>query len=67
MIEITKDYINYGKDVDRHYKKCKGTGVVKRIFNESKILMYLFVAFTIFAVANITLIYNFFKILSKLN
>ena len=67
MIEITKDSINYGKDVDKYYKKRKGIEVLKGFSNESKILMYLFGAFFIFAIANLTLIYNFFKIMSKLN
>lgn len=67
MIEITKESINYGENVDNHYKKNTKSGFAKKIFGESKILMYLFGAFFIFAIANITLIYNFFKILSKLN
>lgn len=66
MIEITKDNVNYGDTVDKHYRKHAKTGIIKKIFDESKILMYLFGAFFIFAIANITLIYNFFKILVKL-
>lgn len=66
MIEITKDYINYGENVDKLYKKRTKSGFSKKVFNESKILMYLFGAFFIFAIANITLIYNFFRILIKI-
>ena len=61
MIEITGNNINYGNTVDKHYKKAKETGFIK-----SKTLMYLFGAFFIFAVANATLIYSFFRILIKL-
>ena len=63
MIEITNNGVNYGKDVDKYYKKHKGTRVFKGLSNVSKILMYLFGAFFIFAVANVTLIYSFFRIL----
>ncbi|MGN1300929.1 MAG: hypothetical protein ACI4U9_00085 [Clostridia bacterium] len=66
MVEITKDGINYGNIVDKQYKKRAKSGFIKRIFDESKILMYLLGAFFIFAVANLTLIYSFFKILAKL-
>ena len=66
MIEITKEGINYGNIVDKQYKKRVKSGFMKRIFNESRILMYLLGAFFIFAVANLTLIYSFFKILAKL-
>ena len=66
MIEITKDSINYGEYVDNHYKIRPRSGVKKNIFNENKTLTYLFVAFFIFAIANLTLIYNFFRILNKL-
>lgn len=66
MVEITKDGIDYGKVVDKQYKKHEKSGCIKRIFDESKILMYLLGAFFIFAVANATLIYSFFKILAKL-
>ena len=66
MVEITKDGLNYVKIVDNHYKKRAKSGFIKRIFDESKILMYLLGAFFIFAVANATLIYSFFKILVKL-
>lgn len=67
MIEITKDSINYGEYVDKHHKNKTKSGFTKKIFNESKTLMYLFGAFFIFAIANATLIYNFFRILTKLN
>lgn len=66
MVEIIKDGINYGNAVDKQYKKHAKSGFIKRIFDESKILMYLFMAFFIFVVANATLIYSFFKILAKL-
>ena len=66
MVEITKDGLNYGKIVDKHYKKRAKSGFIKRIFDESKILMYLLGAFFIFTIANATLIYSFFKILVKL-
>ena len=67
MIEITKDNINCGSTVDKYYKKREKTGFIKKISTESKTLMYLLGAFLIFAIANLTLIYNFFRILSKLN
>ena len=62
MVEIARENINYGNSVDKYYKKREETGFIK-----SKTLMYLFGAFFIFAVANATLIYNFFRILEKLN
>ena len=37
----------------------------KKILNENKTLTYLFGAFLIFAITNLTLIYNFFKILGN--
>jgi len=67
MIEITKDSINYGEYVDNHYPKHAKSGIVKKIFNKNKTLMYLFGAFLIFAIANATLIYNFFRLLSKIS
>ena len=67
MIEITKDSINYGEYVDNHYPKHARSGIAKKIFNKNKTLMYLFGAFLIFAIANLTLIYKFFRILSDLN
>jgi len=65
MFEITKDNLNYGRNVDKCYKKTKKS-VINGITTESKTLMYLFGAFFIFAIANLTLIYNFFKLLSKI-
>lgn len=67
MIEITKEAINYGENVDNHYQKRKKSGFIKNILSEDKIVSYLFGAFAIFAIANATLIYSFFKILNKLN
>ena len=67
MIEITKDSINYGEYVDNHYPKHAKSGIVKKIFNKNKTLTYLFGAFFIFTIANAMLIYNFFRLLSKLN
>ncbi len=67
MIEITRDSVNYGEYVDNHYKKNTKSGFTKKIFNENKTLMYLFVAFFIFAIANLMLIYNFFRLLSKIS
>lgn len=66
MIEITKENIDNAKFVDKEFIKPKKETFVKRIFNESKFLMYIFLAFIIFAIANATLIYSFFKLLSKL-
>ena len=66
MIEITKDSLNYANNVDKYYKKTAKSAFAKGIFGDSKTLMYLFGAFFIFAVANLMLIYNFFKILVKL-
>lgn len=66
MMEITKDGIAYENNVDKQYKKQTKSGFIKRIFDESRILMYLLGAFLIFAIANATLIYSFFKILVNL-
>ena len=66
MIEITKENINIGNFVDKEYKKTPKIGFIKKILGESKFLMYLFVAAAIFTMANITLIYSFYKILIKL-
>ena len=65
MIEITKDNLNYGRNVDKCYKNFKKSAN-KGVATESKTLIYLFGTFFIFAVANATLIYNFFKILNNL-
>lgn len=66
MIEITKEGIGYGNNVDRHYKKHEKIGFIKKVSTESKTLMYLLGAFFIFAIANATLIYSFFKLLNNL-
>ncbi len=66
MIEITKDNLGCANNVDKYYTKHKKSVFIKEILGESKILMYLLGAFLIFAVANATLIYSFFKILIKL-
>lgn len=67
MIEITKDSINYGEYVDNHYPQYTKSGFVKKIFNKNKTLTYLFGAFFIFTILNLMLIYNFFKLLSKIS
>lgn len=66
MMEITKEYLNYGRNVDKHYQKIQKSAFTKGVFEDSKTLMYLFGAFFILAIANSILIYNFFKILVKL-
>ena len=66
MIGITKESINFGNFVDKKYKKTPKTGFIKKMFSENKFLMYLFGAATIFTIANITLIYSFYKILIKI-
>lgn len=66
MIEITKENMNSAKIVDKGYAKSSKTAFIKNILNESKFLMYFLGAFAIFAIANATLIYSFFKILAKL-
>lgn len=66
MIEITKENMANANFVDKEFIKPKKEAFIKRIFNESKFLMYIFLAFIIFAIANATLIYSFFKLLSKL-
>lgn len=59
--------ISYVDNVDKHHKKQTKKEFAKKFWGESKILMYFLGAFFIFTVANITLIYNFFIILNKLN
>ena len=66
MIEITKDSINYGEYVDKHYPKHDKSAITKKKFNKNKTLTYLFGAFLIFAIVNLTLIYIFFTILGKM-
>lgn len=66
MIEITKENLNYGETVDKHYPKHLKTEFKKSSWIGSKTILYLMGAFTIFAIANATLIYNFFKILGNL-
>ena len=65
MFEITKDNLIYGRNVDKCYKNLKKSAN-KGVTTENKTLKYLFGAFFIFAIANLTLIYNFFKILNNL-
>lgn len=66
MIEITKENMDSAKFVDKGCAKSRKNVFIKNLFNESKILMYLFGAFAIFIIANVTLIYSFFKLLAKL-
>ena len=66
MVEITKENINDANYVDKYRGKIKRQSFIKRILNENKALMYMLAAFFIFSIANITLIYSFFKILQKL-
>lgn len=66
MIEITKENFNCEETVDKYQPKHLKTGLESSSWLESKTILYLIGAFAIFAIANITLIYNFFKILRKL-
>ena len=67
MIEITKDSINYGEYVDKYYPKHAKNGIANKRLNQNKTLKYLFGAFFIFTIINLTLIYNFFRLLSKIS
>ena len=66
MIEITKENLNNAKLADKHWEKPEKRGFLKKLSKDSKIIMYLTGAVAIFTVANITLIYSFYKILMKL-
>lgn len=66
MIEITKENLNYRETVDKHYPKHLKTEFKKSSWIGNKTILCLIGAFTIFAIANTTLIYNFFKILGNL-
>lgn len=66
MIEITKENFNCEETVDKYQPKRINTGNKKLISTEGKTILYLIGAFLIFAIANTTLIYNFFRILQKL-
>ena len=66
MVEITKENINSANFVDKQWSNPKKNGIIKKLSKEAKIVMYLFGAVAIFTIANITLIYSFYKILIKL-
>lgn len=66
MIEITNEKFNCEETVDKHQPKHIKTGFKSLFWLESKTILYLIGAFLIFAIANIVLIYNFFRILEKL-
>ena len=66
MIEITNENFNCEETVDKYQPKHLKTGFKSPFWIESKTILYLIGAFAIFAIANITLIYNFFRILEKL-
>lgn len=66
MIEITKDSINSSNFVDKEWKNPRKFGFKNKFSTNSKIVMYLFGAAAFFTIANITLIYSFYKILMKL-
>lgn len=66
MIEITKENINEGSFVDKHWENPKKIGLKNKLSTNSKIIMYLLGAFLTLSIANATLIYSFYKILIKL-
>ena len=66
MIEITKENIDNANVLDKHWEKPKKKRFFKRNSGISKTIMYLTVAVIIFTIANLTLIYSFYKILMKL-
>ena len=66
MVEITKENINNAILKDKQWRNPKKSGFIKRISTGAKIIMYLFGAVAIFTIANLTLVYSFYKILIKL-
>ena len=66
MVEITKENIDGAVLKDKQWSTPKKKGFIKKLSKEVKIVMYLFGAVAIFTIANITLIYSFYKILIKL-
>ena len=66
MIEITKENLNCGTFVDKYWENPKKNGFKNKLSKSSKIIMYLLGAAAIFTIANITLIYSFYKILIKI-
>ena len=66
MIEITKESIDNVEFQDKHWERPKKKGFFKKLSKDSKIILYLAGTVAVFTVANITLIYSFYKILVKL-
>ncbi len=66
MIEITKENINGAVLEDKQWNNPKRFGFKRKLTTNSKIIMYLFGAVAIFTIANVTLIYSFYRILIKL-
>lgn len=66
MIEITKENFNCEETVDKYQPKHFKNESRNYFLEGNKAILYLIGAFAIFAIANIILIYNFFRILEKL-
>lgn len=66
MVEITKENINSANFVDKQWKNSSRFGLKNKLSTNSKIIMCLFGTVAIFTIANVTLIYSFYRILIKL-
>ena len=65
MVDITKDEFWESK-FEEVSKKRKKDSKLKSYINEHKWIMLLIASFTLLAISNGLLIYNFFRILGKL-
>ena len=69
MINITKDNLKdnlFVRRLEKIAKVKKKSGKIKSFFNNNKAIILLIASFLILAVSNGFLVYNFFKILSKI-
>ena len=65
MMDITKEEFWENK-YEEVYKKRKKENKLKKLIEKNKWIFLLIASFTILALSNGLLIYNFFKIISKL-
>ena len=66
MIGITKESINNAAFEDKQWINPRKNSLIKKLSTEGKIVLYLFGTVAVFTIANVTLIYSFYKILMKL-
>ncbi len=65
MINITKDRL-FEKRYEKVTKERKSNGKIKNFFKENQAIILLIASFLLLAISNGFLVYNFFKIISKI-